>query len=156
MESTTIDNQSKVRRASPSDVDWIIPELRKFSEFYGTKKPLFGSEEYVRQALPFIIENHFCLVAEIKNKPVGLIMGFVQPHPFNPEIKVLAETIWWVEESHRHSKAAHLLFNAFVAWGKENCDWVTFGLTVKTRIHEATLLTKGFKLRERNYLLEVA
>jgi hypothetical protein len=145
------------RRATPKDVDWLVTQLRAFSEFMGTRLPLFGSEELVRVNLATMIDSHVVLIAERED---GLLMGFIGgvyiPHVFNPEIRVLSETFWWVSPEHRNTRAGLLLLNAFVDFGKAHADWITVALEEKSPVSDRCLTKRGFRTLEKNYLLEVS
>ena len=149
MESPTI------RSAHPRDFEWVISQLKDFSEFVGTKKKLFGDEQYIRLGLLNISEKHVFFVAEKNFEPVGFIFGFFVPHFFNPEIKTLTELAWWVIPSERGTEAGLLLMRAFIEFGKKNADWIAFGLNEKTPVNPDRLLSMGFKNFERSFLLEV-
>jgi len=144
-----------IRQANPLDFDWVISQLIIFSEFVGTKKPLFGNEAYVRQQLFLISENHVFFIAEKEGNPVGFIFGFFVPHYFNPEIKTLTELAWWVIPSERGTQAGTMLMQAFIEFGKKNSDWIAFGLNEKTPVKPERILGMGFKNFERSFLLEV-
>jgi hypothetical protein len=145
-----------VRQAQHTDIDWIVHQLRKFSEFYGTKLSLFGDDAYARERLTWIIDCHVFLVADhSQHGPVGFIAGLAQPHFFNPSIRHLAELFWWVDEAHRGGKAGLLLLRAFTDWGRENCDWITCSLEHHSPVKDETLTRRGFKIQERSFLLEV-
>ena len=147
----------QVRRANTADVDWILKELRKFSAFYGTKLSLFGEEPYARGFITTLVSQHLVLVAipESQTDPIGFISGTVTPHAYNPEIRVLTETFWWVQEEHRGSRAGLLLLNEFTEWGKQNVDWITFSLEHHSPVKDTCLTKRGFKLQERAFLMEV-
>lgn len=144
-----------VRRGTAEDLDWLVSELRTFSAFFNTKKPLFGDEEFVRQGMSQFIDKHVVFVAEKAGERAGFIAGAMAPHPFNPSIRVLSETFWWVSEEHRGSRAAALLFTEFLAFGKATADWVTMGLEAHSPVNPDALIKRGFKLQERCFLLEV-
>lgn len=145
-----------IRQALPSDIDWLISQLRAFSHFFGTKKPLFGDEEQARESMLAVVQNHVVYVAENADKTLmGFIAGCLIPHPYNPKITVLSEAFWWVDELYRGTRAGLKLLNAFVAFGKAHADWITFTLEAKSPVNESCLLKRGFRLQERNYLMEV-
>jgi hypothetical protein len=147
----------RVRGASPEDADWLLGQLKAFARFYGTKKSLFGNEAHARTSLLHKIHNHLVLIAEHDTLgPIGFISGYVLPHPFNPEIRLLSETFWWVDEDHRGGRAGLMLLNAFTEWGKANCDWITFALEHHSPVTEKALTRRGFSLQERSYLMEVS
>ena len=47
------------------------------------------------------------------------------------------------------------LLDEFVAWGKKNADWITFGVMTDTPVKDAALLKRGFVYREKAFLMEV-
>lgn len=145
-----------VRKATAADLDYIIGQFPAFSKHYGTKKALFGDAEYARAAMLTTIENHLVLVAESEAAGVrGFIAGFVACHPYNPAIRVLTELFWWVEPEFRRTRAAILLMNEFIEWGKSHCDWVTFGIMETTPVKDSAILKRGFIPYERNFIMEV-
>lgn len=145
-----------IRSAEPLDADWILPELKNFSEFVGTKKKLFGNEDYVRTQVLNVMKNHLLLVAEKEDKTlIGFIGGFFVPHYFNPEIKTLTELAWWVVPSERRSAAGFLLMQGFIDFGKKNSDWIAFGLNEKTPVKPEKLIELGFQPFEHSFLMEV-
>jgi hypothetical protein len=158
-----------VRPATISDIDWLTGQLKKFSEFNNSKISLFdGPEEFKFNFLKNLIENHVVLICdkqtddigedgEFKWLPVGLIGGSIQRHFMNPNIKVLTEYFWWVDEAYRSSRAGYELFMAFDEMGEEMCDWVTFSLLDNTPGRESLksfLEKKGYKLSELAFLKE--
>lgn len=80
------------------------------------------------------------------------MLGF---HPYNPAIRVLTETFWWVTPNARGSRAGLMLLDAFTAYGERNADWIVFTLEHHSPVNERTLTKRGFHLHERSYLREV-
>jgi hypothetical protein len=149
-------NVFSVRPALLTDLSWMLVECEKFCDIYDTKAKLFPTPEFAEKIVGSFIEHHVVLVAEhIEKGPVGFIGGVLTPHLFNPEIKVLAETFWWVKEEWRGTRAGHNLLAAFVDVGKKHSDWITLSVIQKTPIKEEALLKRGFVCLERNYLMEV-
>ena len=151
----------KVRKGCPDDLGWLLPELQEFSLFFGTRRQLYSDTEFVKIGLMEMMRNDVFLVAEREADaegpvtPLGFIAGIVRPHMMNPAITCLNEVFWWVKESERKSRAAVLLFNEFVAWGKENVDWIFFALEAHSPVNEDALIDRGFRLQERNFIMEV-
>lgn len=145
-----------IRRASRDDIDWMIGQLKKFSEFVGSKHSLFDDETFARTSLADMINKHLVLVADQEEHgPVGFIGGLMMPHFFNPKIRVLAEVFWWVDESHRLSRAGLMLLNAFTEFGRQNCDWITMGIEARSPINDKSILKRGYRLQERSFIMEV-
>lgn len=144
-----------IRSASINDIDWVVLELKRFSEFFGTKKELFSDKNYARAGCLILIKGHVLYLAENESERIGFIAGLLTPHLFNPSIKILTELFWWVTEEHRGSRAGSLLLGEFVDYGKRHADWIAFGLRNNTRVRDETLLNYGFQAYERSFLLEV-
>lgn len=145
-----------IRDASTSDIDWLLTELKAFSNFFSAKIELFKDSDFARNFVSTMVANHLVLIADRQGERMGFISGYVTPHPYNPEIKTLAETFWWVSPRYRSSRAGLMLLNAFTAWGKANADWITFALENHSPINEKTLTKRGYHLTERSFLLEVS
>lgn len=145
-----------VRPATHEDLDWMLTELKLFSDFYGSRLSLFGDAIYSRQFIASLIDDHVCLVAERDDVGIGFITGLVTPHTYNPNIWVLTEAFWWVKEEQRGSRAALMLLNAFTEWGKANVDWVFFTLEDNSPVKDKNLLKRGYRFKETNFLLETA
>jgi len=153
-----------VRAAIPDDLDWLVGQLRSFSKFFGTRQQLFGDESFVRSGMLTLIEKHLVLISEKSgrddtlhmptNEPVGFIAGIVTPHVFNPNVRVLCEYFWWVDEAHRGGRAGYLLLESFLDWGHKNADWITFAVETNSPLSEDVLVKRGFHLQEKSYLLE--
>lgn len=150
-----------IRKATPDDVAWMMPELRKFAKFTQSKYDLFPEDEsYIRAGFGNLILNHIVLVAEIldaegKSEGIGFIAGMYSAHAFNPAIQTLIEMFWWVKEEYRNHKAGLLLFNEFVAVGEASANWIIFTLETVSPVNDEILFRRGFKLKERNYLKEI-
>lgn len=147
----------KIRPADESDVYWICTQLKKFSDFYNSKYPLYDDPDFAAFTMGNIIENHFVLMAcEEKSKTrVGFIAGLETKHFFNPNINVLSELFWWVDEEYRGSRAGLLLLNEFIKHGEEKFQWIQFTLEHKSPVSDQTLVKKGFKLQEKSFLREI-
>lgn len=149
--------QISIRRASQSDIVWLLDQLQKFSAFYGTKRSVFGPMETSHAFVLMLIRDHLVFIADDADVgQIGFIAGIVANHPYNPEIFVLTESFWWVDEAYRGSRAGLMLLNEFTAWGKANADWTIMTLEHHSPVNEKTLTKRGYKPIERSYLLENA
>jgi hypothetical protein len=149
--------QIKVRRALSFDVEWMLEELKSFSDFFGTKIPLFGDANKASDILHSLVKNHYFLVAECPIRgELGFIAGLLNPHILNPDIIVLSELFWWVKEEHRGSMAGSLLLKDFIEFGKNNADWIICTLEKDSPVNEEAFIRRGFHFQEKSFLLEVA
>lgn len=143
-----------VRVAEERDIAWIVQETKDFARFYGSKR-MVVDEEYAMKGFAQLMEDHVILVAESGTQLAGFIVGVLIAHPFNPSIRVLSEMLWWVARPFRASRAGYLLLKEYMRIGRERADWITMCSIVNSPINEVALERRGFRLMERNYLLEV-
>ena len=79
----------------------------------------------------------------------------IAPHIFNPKIMTLTEVFWWVKPEHRGSRAGRDLIEEFILWGKENVDWIITTLEENSPVNDSVFLNRGFKPKERSFIMEV-
>lgn len=145
----------EVRRSSPDDITFIVSELRHFSNFFGTKIPLFPKDELLAELIiADMIRDHLFFTSFNDDVPSGFIAGWVSKHPFNPEIVTLTEAFWWVSERFRMTKAGSMLLDRFISWGRESVNWITMTLESESTVSSYPLLKRGFKLKETSFLME--
>lgn len=98
------------------------------------------------------------LLYEDSNKQVlGFIGGIIFPHPFNNNIKIAAELVWWVYPEHRGTVGKPLL-NSFEIWGKSNSVNIISVMSLENM--NPTTIDKiykkqGYQLIEHSYFKEV-
>jgi hypothetical protein len=157
MTAVAVEPTIRIREARASDTDWLVHQLRAFSQFAGTEHQLFTSADDVRDRLPALLSLGPCFLAiQGDGLPVGFVSGYVGAHPYNPNLVVLTETFWWVDPAWRGTRAGLLLLNAFLAFGEEHADWIIFTLEHHSPVNERTLTKRGFRLHELSYLKEVS
>lgn len=145
----------KIRQANDTDIEWLSHQLKAFSDFNASKIPLY-KKEYASEFINTMLKRDLCLVAyKDEDTRMGFISGMITNHIYNPEIKMLVEMFWWVDPSYRASRAGLMLLNYFTDIGKDYADWIVFTLEHHSPVNEKSLTKRGFKLRERSYLLEV-
>lgn len=145
-----------IRRAVESDIESILVELKKFSDFFDSKYQLFGDDqEYNRSLILNLLTNHLFLVAELDGDMAGFIAGLIAPHILNPSIKVLSELFWWVKPEHRETKVGGSLFKEFEKYGEDNCQWIVMIIESISPVKPESFLSRGYKLKEQAFLREV-
>jgi GNAT superfamily N-acetyltransferase len=160
----------RVRHARKDDIPWLLEQLREFDQFFGAGRSLFPSDPLRAQHfLEALIFQHPFHIAEYVRRvgppdafhpgtavePVGFIAGALGPHPYNPAIRQLTEMFWWVAPAYRGSRAGSLLLDAFLDEGKQRADWIVMTLEADSPVHDRILEKRGFKPKERSFLLEV-
>lgn len=144
----------RVREATKEDVPWLLEKIREHDKLMGYKRPLFVDEGYALASLLNLLANHVVLIAE-NSAPLGLIAGHVARHPFNPDIRVLSEILWWVEPSFAGKRAATALLAAFTEYGRTHVDSIICSHVYDKKSRTSALEGRGFRELERAYLMEV-
>lgn len=145
-----------IRRADLGDLPELMVQLKKFSDFYNSKYPLFGDDSAYNVAiLSTLITNQLFLVAEQDTKVLGFIAGLISPHMFNPSITTLTEIFWWVNEESRQSRAGAMLLKEFTDYGKKNCQWIIMTLEHNSPIKPESILNRGFRHKETAFVMEI-
>lgn len=151
---------AKIRKADGGDLDWLVDQVEEFSKFFGSKKSLFPGKALARDGLANLINHHVLLIAtadDNRGRQLGFIGGYFAPHPFNPDIQTLVETFWWVIPEFRGGSAGFRLFQNFVELGKEKgVDWIVVALEAHSPVNPDVLESRGFRLQERSFLMEVS
>lgn len=144
-----------IRDAKVDDIDWLMEQVRDFAKFYGTKANMAGNEEYGRKYLKHLMGYHFFKIAETQSGVrAGFIVGLISKHHFNPDLEVMTELLWWVPENLRHTGAGKKLFDAFMEYGENNVNLISFTLEDNTPLEDEFLLKRGFRLKERAFIKE--
>lgn len=147
----------QLRKADLGDIGWLLKQLRAFDQFQGTKRSLFPEDtEEAVSVIENLIETQPFIVAEDFSGRVGFIAGVLATHPYNSSIRMLSELFWWVDPRYRGSSAGARLLEAFVNYGKKNADMIVMTLEAKSPVDPRSLERKGFRLYEKNFMLEVA
>jgi N-acetylglutamate synthase-like GNAT family acetyltransferase len=93
-----------IRRATATDVPWLLTQLRAFADSYGTRRSLFPPDPAQAHAIAgALVAQHAFFIGERDGRPAGLIAGALVAHPYNPELQVLQELFWWVDPASRGS-----------------------------------------------------
>lgn len=90
---------------------------------------------------------HYCRIGEVwlcrrNGKPLGIMMARLYGHVFDPETKILKQDLLYVKEP--GFRAASILMNAFVDFGKRNANLIFTMKTNNTNIKASSLIKLGF------------
>lgn len=145
-----------IRDATLDDIEWIMPELKRFERAYNPMHRLWPDEAYAIRFLRMLIENHVFKVAENKSGPVGFVAGLLSPHLYNPEVLCLIELFWWVIPEKRGGIAASKLMDSFIEAGRSHkAQLINFSFNDSTKANPKHLMKRGFRLREQTFILEI-
>lgn len=126
---------------------WILKNapivMRTFGNVYDCSH--FNFDEYARQnCLWFCWRN---------GKPVGIMMAQFYANTFDRDVKILYQDLLYCEKS--SGRAAYLLMDKFIAFGRANANLVFTMTTKHTNVKGRTLERLGFEKTEELYRLEV-
>ena len=145
-----------LRDALDEDIPWILDEVEVFAERHGSEQHLEVGVEYGTKYIKNLIKHHYFKVA-VKNgvEKAGFIAGLITPHHFNPELTIMHELLWWVSDKYRGQGAGIMMLDAYLKYGKEHCNLISFTLQDIGAPNDKVLTDRGLKLKERSYLMEV-
>lgn len=139
-----------IRKASLKDVDWLVDiAIKDMFSLLGYDN--FYNPIYLKAVLiPHLIEKGIVLVIGEE----AALVGSVTPHPFNPEILVATEFMWWVKADRRKSTLGYRLLCAFEDESKkQGANLITLSLMSSSKI--TSLETRGYVLNEFSYIKEI-
>ena len=155
MQHAVASSHAVIELATFEDIPELLPLLRRFSMSASEKYSLYPeTDEVATTILERLVYSHPCFVARRNGKVIGCIAGLLSAHLFNPRIRILTEAFWWVEPQYRSSRAGLLLLEALMTWAKQYADMFVMTLEHNSPVKPETLLKRGFKLRETNFILE--
>ena len=86
-------------------------------------------------------------------KIVGVIGGLSYPNVFNNKLIMLGELFWYVSKDYRGGLAGGKLLNAFLKEAEEKELNVVLSTLDSTPDIDASLMKKGFQLKEKSWIL---
>jgi N-acetylglutamate synthase-like GNAT family acetyltransferase len=139
-----------IRVATLDDIDWLVDTAIK-DMFNLLGKPEIYNKDYLKNILvPSIIEQGIALVSEGE----GAILGFVTPHPYNPDYVIATESMWWVREDKRGSSLGYRLLKEFEQYAKEiGANYVVLSLMGTSTV--SSLKKSGYSQIESSFIKEV-
>lgn len=115
------------------------------------KRPELLNKERLYFLVDKMIEDGTAIIAKDGNKPVGVIASLLVPNTFNPELKTLAEVIWYVLPEYRNTRAGALLLKAHSERAAEVADETTLSLLPTSLVKFDSLEKRGYHLEEFNF-----
>jgi hypothetical protein len=143
-----------IRSANSEDYEWVMAQAEEFDKFFDAKFSLVPDKEEAAILFKALIDSHLFLISEINGVRTGFITGLISPHFLNSNVNTLTEILWWVDTKYRLGRSGVTLLNAFVEWGKENVQMINFSLEDKSPINDSTLERRGFRYKERAFIME--
>lgn len=145
-----------IRKAQSDDLGQIIVQLKRLESFVDMKHSLYSGNEDAELIIGQLIKNNYFLVAINESQDIiGLIAGLLSPHFLNKKIMTFIQLFWWVREDMRGTKIGGGLLDLCVKYGKENADYLVFGLGPESTVDKNVLLSRGFKPGESHYVMEI-
>lgn len=136
----------RVREIDPQLCRFLIGQMDEAQKLF----PLFDVSNF--DFYNYAAKN-LMLVCRRRGEPVGVVLAQLYGSVFDPKTKVLFQDLLLVKKS--SGKAAYLLMQEFIAFGRAHSNLV-FTMTLKhTNIKGRTLERLGFEKAEELYRLEV-
>ena len=105
----------EIIEANKFHTDVIIEMLKR----YRSHTPIKFMEqcdniEYIKKLLSYVFAGRGIVLLAMKDdKAIGMIIGFVDQSIWDPEVCVLKELAYWVDEEHRGSTAGYRLIKKY-------------------------------------------
>lgn len=140
----------EIKKASVEDIDWLVDiGIKDMFSLLGYNK--FYNPIYLKKTLlPFLIKEGVVLIV----KEEAAIIGSINAHPFNPDILVATEFMWWVREDKRKSSMGYRLLKAFES-ESINRGATLIALSLMSSSKVTSLENQGYKLNEFSYIKEL-
>lgn len=119
------------------------------------QRPELLNMEHFYKGLIDMIQSGTGLVGFKDETPVGFVGSLLLPHFLNPERKVLAEVMWWVDPNFRESRIGLLLLKEFTALADRVADEASLSTLPSTPVKKETLAKMGFEWKELGFLYKV-
>lgn len=141
----------KVKRLNTIDLDndlinWLSLIANKVNIKFNNK---FNPQSF--DLFDYVKYNRF-VVCYRDEKPVGVMLSRFYSSIFDSNTKILMQDLLYTEPG---TRAAKLLFDEFLDFGKKNANHVITMLTDKTNIKRSTLEKIGFNKLEELYRMEI-
>lgn len=120
---------------------WLFENAEKVAAIFDNKFDFmnFDIGEYIRR--------YHVWVCRRDGKPVGVMMARLYESVFDPETLVLMQDLLYVSEP--NTRAARLLLNAFVDFGRTHANLIFTMTTCNTNIKARSLERLGFAKSEQ-------
>tara|TARA_R110000782_G_scaffold70496_7_gene141641 strand:- start:36 stop:503 length:468 start_codon:yes stop_codon:yes gene_type:complete len=148
-----------ITTATQKDDDAIIELLKRFAQAQPFGKLKLEAEQYndhhVRKVLYNVRAQGVVLLAHIDSEIAGIFMAVKSPDLWVPNIKILAELIWWVNPEHRESSAGLRLLKEYTKIGEQlvkKGEISTFTMTLLENSPISNLEKRGWNPVETNYV----
>lgn len=150
----------KIRVATPADLDMIVQFSHGlFQEDAGQRDPYTNlnwanehGHDYFRPMIPD--ETFLCLVAEVEQKPVGFLIGYLKkPSDVRP-IHAAELHSMFVNEAFRGQKIGESLVKLLFNWAKEN-GTQRLSVSAYAANDKAIKFYKSLGFMPKNVVLEV-
>lgn len=145
--------ETDVREAEYTDIRWIVEEAAVRMLTDEVKQPALYNATTLTEIVAKAIQTRTLFIGSVDGIPVGAIGGIVVPHYLNNEKSTLAEIMWYILPEHRGSRVGLKMLKMYAEKARE-FDYASFSLLASSPISDRTLEKLGFRLTERNYLME--
>lgn len=115
------------------------------------------NEMHLGKLVHMIMHGHFAWLAELDDRPVGILLAVKEPNMWAPSQKQMRELVWYVLPEHRSGATAGRLFLEYCRVADELLEQGQIQGYFTTRMattEPVNLERRGFRLTEQTYLKE--
>lgn len=142
-----------VRPGVPSDIPWLLTQLRAFAAAYPVAITLYGDDAYAEGLVGTVMREQFLAVAEDESgQSVGFIAGAYGTHPYNPDLRICSELWWWVVPESRGTRAGVLLLRELEHWADGLNAPLCLTVETDSPVSDRFLAKHGFVPAERQFI----
>lgn len=145
----------ELRRATDSDIDWMVYEAGYKMIHEELRKPELYNVESITELSQRCVSEGTVLIVTKDEEPIGVLGAIMVPHYLNADLNTLVEIMWYVDKENRNGRAGAMLIKSFAELAKIKGVNATLSLLSTSSVSDRTLEKYGFKLTERNYLMEI-
>jgi GNAT superfamily N-acetyltransferase len=115
------------------------------------------NRQHLSKLIHAIMLSHFAWIAEINNRPVGLLLALKERNIWIPGLTQLRELVWYVRPEHRTSGIGGRLFLEYCRQAEELMESNVIQGYFTTRMDNTQAINlerRGFRMVEQTYLKE--
>ena len=145
----------KVRPLNYFDKDWVVDDLGVYTITHDLQRPELVNTMQLRKLFDLSLQSVKGFVVESDGKPVGVLGGIQHGHILNPDHPCYTVLFWFIDPTHRKSRAAWLLLKAVKEFCRENGKELSFALQTYSLSNTSALPKLGFEVGETTYRMKV-
>ena len=141
----------EIKPVTPEDTLWVIEVAAKQMICEEVGRPELYDPSRLDPIVDKIVDEGTGLICWMGDERVGMVGGILSKHFLMPDLKILFEVVWYVEQGHRQTRAPFLLIKGYKEMIESTADEGIFTLLGHSPVKDSSLEKLGFKLQEKHY-----